>query len=616
MELVPISTALAQHAKRLRAPKLSALQADDTLYTVLCLQPPGRVRITDDAIGHSEVAEWCEQVGDFFRLVLDLESEPDLVVCPEYSVPWEALLQFLERGGRPQRGKLWALGCESLLLRQLDAYRERLGDRVIVIDEGEGPRPITTQRFRNPLVYLFVSPSDFDGGDHLVMLVQYKTEASGDAVNTEARGMLPGNAVYVFGQPPSEVRLMTLICSDVFGLRDKDIVAYYDGLLLLHIQLNNNPRHALYKPYRVKLFGYAGRTELLCLNWAADVVVVDERGGECAEWHNIGGSAWYSSSAQLDSSDATVSKNHAHGLYYTRARAAHVLQLHYSARAFLIEATKVFHHGVIAPRTHLTGPRALSTYVWDAGASAWQVANEKRSQPADGFSELLARVGHGTCDMSDLENVYAVSPMHVERTLAISAGEFGPKLNWYHASNVDSMQLCEQEILRRLTVTLDPQGDEFRSRRMASARTICDLRQAAFQWPTEVEFLKDGFSLTWSEAAPNRNVVARDGRFATVIYVGQLGDPGVVEKIDQRARQTLGAVPEAEQLLSAEDERARRKKHLAQVARLCVLYGTATGTMVYSNPASTAIASPVGASAVDISVPAQRKPNTAGGEEA
>jgi hypothetical protein len=616
LEVVPVSKVLGEHPKRLTAPKLSALQADDTLYTVLGMQPPGRIRITNDSIGHADAAASAALVGDFFRLALEMKSRPALVVCPEYSVPWEVLLKLLESGAGPERGKLWVLGCESLPLGQLTVYRERLGERVITIDEGEGGRPITTQRYRNPLVYLFRASSEVDGKEHLVMLVQYKTVVSGDEGNTEARGMLPGNAVYVFGTPPGEVRLMTLICSDVFDVQDKDILPYYDGLLLLHIQLNNNPRHALYKPYRAKVFGYAGRTELFCLNWAGDVVVVEEGGATIANWNNIGGSAWYSRSGQVDFSDAKVAENHSHGMYYTRARVlrAHALHLHYAPRVFFIESTKVFHHGVIAARTHLTGPRALCTYVWDAGQKTWLLADTKEKRPADGFSQMVASVSHGTCDMTDLENVYATGPVAVERALAISSGEFGPKPEWFEAANIDSMQVCEQEIVRRLTVTLDPDGADFRSRRMSSARALCQLREANFSWPHEVEFLKDGFSLAWSKAMPNRNVVTPDGkRHATVIFAGQLGDPRVVETIDHRARQTLcGHLPEPEHVLSEDEEREYRKRHFAQVPRLCVLYGTALGTVVYSNPLSTAIASPAGANAVDISIPAQRKRTDAG----
>lgn len=206
MEVVPVSNVLGEDPRRLLPPRLTALQADDALYTVLSLQPKGRIRITEGSIGHADAAAAAILAIDFFRLAM--EAKPDLLVSPEYSVPWEVLLQLLERGAGPERGKLWVLGCESLPLRQLTAYRERLGERVVIVDEGE-EGPITTQRYRNPLVYLFRTASEVDGAEHLVMLVQYKTVVSGDESNTEARGMLPGKAVYVFGHRPAEVHLMT-----------------------------------------------------------------------------------------------------------------------------------------------------------------------------------------------------------------------------------------------------------------------------------------------------------------------------------------------------------------------------------------------------------------------
>ena len=593
---------------RLAHPQLTALQADDTLYTVLALQPEGRIRITDTSIGHADAAGAAEKIRAFFDLALGMESKPDLVVCPEYSVPWEVLLQLIESGAGPQVGKLWVLGCESLPLGQLQAYRDRLGDKAIVIDEGQAGAVITTQRYRDPLVYLFRTQSGLDGTDRLVMLVQYKTAPSGDAGNTEARGMLSGNAVYLLGRLPGEIRLMTLICSDVFGLTDAQIDAYYDGLLLLHVQLNNNPRHLLYKQYRPRLFACGDRTELFCLNWAAGVVSVSADGAAEHGWNNIGGSAWYMRPQGFDCSDVHVAGNHKHGLYYTRYEPVrvHALQFHYAPRAFHLEVTKVFHHAVAKPRTHLVGPRALGTFHWSPDSKQWRPPSKLDEEPADGFAELLARVGNGV-DLGDLAGVYAAGPVNVERLLAISAGEFGPRENWYEAPNIDSMQLCQHEIVRRVTVTLDPDAAAFRSNRIAAVRTLAALRADGHPWPREVEFLRAGFRLRWSQAFPHRNVEAMDGTLATVIYAGQLGDPAQLERVDQKARQTLaGQVPEPPKELSAEEWREHRKQHYAKVARLCIVYSSGAAIKAYGSPMRAAITSPAGASPVDISVPALR----------
>jgi len=197
-------------------PKLNALQADEALYTVLTYQPHGHIRITDDSIGNAEPDDAKRKMKNLFERVVAMESQPDLVVAPEYSVPWDTLLESIEAGLKPALGKLWVLGCESLPLGSLDQHRERLGDKAIVLDDDISPKQRTTQQYRNPLVYVFVTESNADATQRLVLLVQYKTEVSGDPGNTEAKGMLPGQNVYRFGREPGEVKLITLICSDVY----------------------------------------------------------------------------------------------------------------------------------------------------------------------------------------------------------------------------------------------------------------------------------------------------------------------------------------------------------------------------------------------------------------
>ncbi|SFP99479.1 hypothetical protein [Variovorax sp. 770b2] len=607
MNIVPVEEALAHHPSVLSHPDLNVLKADDTLYTVLLLQPEGRIAISERAIGHADVDLAAASIGGFLSIESAMEARPDLVVCPEYSVPWEVLIGIIENGGGPQVGKLWALGCESLPLNALATYRERLGNKAIFIDEGVSISPITTQRYRNPLVYVFRT-NDKDGVNHLVLLVQYKTATSGDSHNIEARGMLPGSQVYIFGRTPGELRLMTLICSDVFELTSQQIKTYYDGLLLIHPQLNNNPRHPVYKPYRRSLFEFGGRTELLCLNWAQNINVINSDGSVESEWKNIGGSAWYLAPKELDLSDSKITENHRNGLYYTRHESikAHALQFHYEPRVFLVEATKVFHHGVVKPKSHLTGPRVLETFHWSSEKAQW-ISSSASEKPVDGFEALLARVAAGVA-LDDLEQIYQAGPVAVERVLAISAGEFGPKSNWYDAERVDSMQLCQEEIVRRVTVTQDPEGASFRSNRIGAARALAALRQANHPWPGEVEFLRNGFRLRWSQDYPNRNVVATNGMLATLIYAGQVGDPAILERLDQRVRQTLiGTVPEPDRVLNKDEFREYRKRHYSKAERLCIVCHDGSDIVAYRSPKFSSFTSPAGISPVDIAIPAPRR---------
>lgn len=590
-------------------PRLNALQPDDTLYTVLAHQPLGRIRIATDSIGHANPADAAQRTRSLFRLAASPENQPDLLISPEYSVPWDALVETIEEGTAPETGKLWVLGCESLPLGGLAAIRERLIDKAIVLDDDVSPVERTTQRYRNPLAYVFRTKATDDQSDRLVLLVQYKTVPSGDPDNTEAAGMLPGNFVYAFGSLPGEVRLITLICSDVFGFEKALIDKYYEGLLLIHIQLNSSPRHPLYKKYRLEIFEAAGKTELLCLNWAEKVVAVDCAGGDEHPWDNICGSAWYLQSPEIDLSDEAIHSNHRHGFYYTRHEPirAHALQFHYHPRVFLFQATKVFHHAIAKPRSTRSGPHALKTFVWAQDLEGWVEPRTPNELPDDGFCEYLDRVSGGDVALDDVRDLYRVGPVAVERAMAITVGQFGVRADWHAPPRIDSMQLSEQEVVRRVTVIQDPslEASQFRSSRFAAMRAVAELRGVGYGWPSPVEALRQGFKFSWSLKYPNRNVVADDGTLATVVHAGLVGDPEALDLLDQQVRKTLaGPPPEPERVLSQEQEKQFVRQHYATRAeRFCIVYATATGTKHFLSARGTSFTRPAGQSEVDIGVP-------------
>lgn len=608
LQVVPVNERL--HSEGLRPPTLNVLQADETLYTVLALQPEGRIRITESFIGNADAVEATKRIFLFMQEVGKIQ--PDVVVCPEYSIPWDALIESIEAGIAPQTGKLWVLGCESLPLTKLQEYRERLAPHAAVLDDDISTMERTTQQYRNPLTYVFKTHSEDGVTERLVLLVQYKTAASGDHDNTEATGMLPGKNVYVFGSAPQEVRLMTLICSDVFSFSDELIKQYYQGLLLLHIQLNNSPRHITYKRYRQELFEFGGDTEVLCLNWSDNVISFLHDREEAHQWKNIGGSAWYLRPPEMDVSDERIKENHRHGVYYTNHHPirAHALQFHYRPRAFLLQSTKVKHHAVPKPRSTRSGPRALTTFVWSSETSSWIEAQKQEHLADDGFKSLVESSVAAPADIADVLSLYDIGPSTAERAMAVSSGEFGPEQGWHRPPNIDSMRLCEGEIVRRVTITQDPEKEavDFRSSRLGAVKFIAELRAAEYHWPAPVEVLRQGFNFHWSNKAPNRNVVAKDGTYATVIHAGMPGDLRLLDVIDQRVRKTLaGPPPEPEKALSDEEEKSRLKLHLeTKPERLCIIYSSATGPQHYKSPRALSFTAPAVQSAVDYTVPSFR----------
>jgi hypothetical protein len=608
LEIVPVEHKLRQDG--LEPPRLNALQADDTLYTVLAYQPQGRIRIAPDSIGNADSIGAKQRTAAFLQLSARAESQYDLVISPEYSIPWEVLLEAIEQGAIPEEGKLWVLGCESLPLDGLDSVRQRLSRLALVLDDDASPVNKTTQQYRNPLVYVFQTKCSADKSSRLVLLVQYKTAPSGDPQNTESTGMLPGTCIYMFGTQPSEVRLITLICSDIFGFNKGLIDQYYQGLLLLHVQLNNSPRHILYKKYRQELFAPAGATELLCLNWADNVCSIDENGANEHQWRNICGSAWFLCSPETNLTDNALLENHRHGIYYTwhQPIRVHALQFHYQQRVFLFQATKVLHHAIPKPRSNRTGPKALKTFVWIQNQNHWIEPRVPEELPDDGFCKHLEKVTTGGFSLDDLRDLYLTNPIAVERAMAITAGQFGVREDWHTPTRIDSMQLCEHEFVRRVTVIQDPATEAvaFRDGRLALIGAVAELRESGYAWPSSVEVLRNGFKFSWHPMFKNRNVVTEDGTRATIVNAGLVIDTQVLERLDQKVRKTLaGPPPEPERELSYEQERQFLKQHYASRAeRFCIIYMSGTGPRTYLSGRDISFINQSGQSAVDIGIPA------------
>lgn len=606
MQVKEVKDLLAQDAIGLKHPSLNVLKADEaSQYTVLALQPQGAIRTTASSIRNADEADATRKFGAFLRTASGLQPRPDLVICPEYSMPWEVLLAALEAGVAPEVGRLWALGCESLTIGQLDIYRQRLGANVTVIDESPDFSTATTERYLDPLVYLFRTTGLNDQDDRLVMLVQYKTAHSGDPHNIEAQGMFKGKIVYLFGRKPAEVRLLTLICSDVFDFDKETIKEYYEGLLLVHIQLNNDPRNPQYKKYRTDLFSYKGATELICVNWAKRIDWFEGDSNASTNGENIGGSAWYLRPQQFDLSDERLTKNQRQGLYYTYYDSikTHALQLDYSPRAFHFQATKVYHHGVIAPASYLTGPIVLSVFDWSDASGEWALSVDNVD---DGFGDLISHACHAA---PELGAMHGGNPISVERSLAICAGTFGPEQDWHSVKSLDSTRLCEAEIVRRVTVTIDPQGETFRSERIARAQALAALRDQGFAWPSEVSFLKDGFELMWHVDHPHRNVVSAK-TVATVIHMGMVGDIRLVDGMDAKARKVLAKPPEPTKLLSEEEKKAFLREHEGRVQNVCVLYNVGAETRHYSSQTALSFSTPSGMGGTNFTTSAGRPRST------
>jgi hypothetical protein len=396
-------------SKGLAAPILNALIPNEYNYKALLMQPNGRIDAGADGVWNHDRKLAKKQFSAFLNDASQIQA--DLVVTPEYSMPWETLLETVKNDIVPAQGKLWALGCESIKLSELNELQKGLPPFVSLIYE---PLEENNDRFVSPLAYIFKAiQADDIGQVKTVILVQFKTFPMGDKDHFETNGMQQGSHVYQFGGNNGSLRFISLICSDVFVFDDPLAAAIYDRALILHIQLNQEPRNENFYGCRQRLLRFEGdETEILCLNWARNVLMYC--GEQITPWNNIAGSAWYLKSAKFDDRDETLNANHRRGLYYTwlKTLRAHALFFNYSPATFLLDVTKVAHIGVIGSTSRRRGPQLIRASVWDNEVGAWS----EQDNLEDEFSNAVNESGNA---IDELTRIAQNNPLGAERVLEL-----------------------------------------------------------------------------------------------------------------------------------------------------------------------------------------------------
>jgi hypothetical protein len=332
----------------------------------------------------------------------------------------------------------------------------------------------------------------------------------GDDDHFEINGMIRGTRLFQFGGTDSQLRLITLICSDAFAFSEESARRLHDRTLVVHIQLNRNPRHHLFRLYRTHLFMNAGRqTEVIALNWARDIEADLGDGHRC--WNNVSGSGWYLRPERFDERETTLQNNHRLGLYYTwlKGDQCHALFFSYDAAMFLVTATKVAHIGVSGPISRSMGPKMVAMYQWNQNCDEWA-----ETEANDRFSDVAGDAGTAEADLVSLAKT---EPLAVERIVAICAGDPVMNEQWYATDQLDSMTIDTSEIVKRVTCCHDASdvATRFRRARLRACQRTTRLLQGPLP-PALIDF-EGGFKFAWQPSQPHCNAVSEGGRPATVI---------------------------------------------------------------------------------------------------
>ena len=520
MNIIPVQEILAPNG--FDVPTLNTLIPNVDNYTTLLMQPHGDIEV--DAAG---VRNFDRNLAEkqFSQFLSDAdETQADLVITPEYAMPWDVLLNTIKDDIKPSPGKLWVLGCESIKFSELEAVKADIAAHATMLFE---PLEVDNGRFLGPLAYVFLAPAlDADADDRLIILCQFKTNPMGDVDNFEVNSLQRGSNVYQFGNFPSQdIKLVSIICSDAFVFLDPQAAAVYDRGLVIHIQLNQKPRQEQFRLYRDRLLRFHGdATELICLNWACNVHL--RNGGQKLCWNNISGSAWYLKPDKFDYRDETLCANHKRGLYYTWLDKlyVHALFFNYEPATYFLNVTKVAHVDVAAPLSRRRGPQLIRTNAWNAVTECW----EEQDHVEDGFTGIVGETGGASTTIKDISDL---NPFIAERILALCSGKIGARDDWYAVSQLDSCIIDATEIIFRLTFCQDSEQKscDFRTARLRRCRRLWDILKDDANLPASLNDFSSGFTFDWNPQSPHQNVISERGTRATVVYMGEDAN---IEQVD------------------------------------------------------------------------------------
>jgi hypothetical protein len=92
--------------------------------TALLMQPQGDFQISGAGVRNCDHASAAAQFGAFLRDAR--ETDADLVVTPEYSMPWSTLTAALRAASIPSHWIPRAIGCESIRYNELQQLKQGL----------------------------------------------------------------------------------------------------------------------------------------------------------------------------------------------------------------------------------------------------------------------------------------------------------------------------------------------------------------------------------------------------------------------------------------------------------------------------------------------------------
>lgn len=516
---------------------LEVLETSSSSYEILLYQHGGKIVANKDFIGNDAGNNASDKFRDFFRLAKS--QNVSLAVTPEYSCPWVLMKEIVENVDlQPTEGKLWAIGCESISKKEIEEFRLRIKSMkniAIYFDDSILP---SDKSFLNPLCYIFRS-KDNKSNWVTVLVFQFKTQHCGvwSTKPIEKDNLILGKEIYILRNDKNSINLFTLICSDVEKFevtsefqKSLSHTWQYNPYLILNIQLNQKPRHEVFRRFRNRVFDYDyDKKEIISLNWATETL---DKG-------IYPFSSLYMQSNEFNMDEKVLVTNHEGGLYYTYKRQYyHCIYLNSASYIFKIRHSKLAQVGTHHSMARRDGPKAIDVYKWD-------LSHNKFSKEAilinDGFMDCLNSIG---CTLHSLTS-NKMNVVDKERLLNISNGKVDNGNEWHKINNLITFKISDIEHIHRLTFAQDQETKRNRFDYIDNIRVLNEeiLTDQSLLPESLSEFRGNCDHINFFEGANGYNyaynLVTKDKKHkATVAYLG-VSDISLAEEAFRNLKKIL-----------------------------------------------------------------------------
>lgn len=496
---------------------LSLLEPNCTEYDVMLYQHGGSVLADEGGVFNADQAMATAKFTSFFAQAST--QQPQLLATPEYACPWSVLEHMITNNHWPDVGKVWVVGCESIRPDELEEFCQRCDMATWIL-------PTYTAELNQvflDIACICLNATDADGTQTRVAVLQAKNTAMADGNHLiEPNFLILGTDRYILRNDENSIHLALMICSDALEAHIFESLPHQEHFpyVLLHIQLNSDPRNIGFRRYR-DFWGTEDRrdVEIICLNWARDSELL---GGRIP----FGASAWYFKTPNSVANDDEVNNSHRLGAYYaeSQSRYFHCKLLNYAEHIFHLCSVKVCQVRSARP-THRTriGPQAIAALSWDGNLSDWQSA-----LPDDGFNSSCHEIGGNLEPLSDQE----MSPANRERLVCLSNSVINitKKAPWPHVRSLKSFEFTQDEVCHRVTFCHDPDADSCEQRRVWLHRFATlknEILAGGVQFPPHLRKLQGRGDIRYPVFPGNLsfNVVDADGAFpSTFVFIGDASE--------------------------------------------------------------------------------------------